>query len=235
MTPRRTAHPPLTRERIVTAAMGILDDDGVEACSMRRLAVALGVDASSLYYHVQDRAALLDLIVDEILGGIELTAHAPSTTFVDQVVAASVEYRRALLRHPRAVALIAVRPLHTPAQLRVIEALSRIFTGSGFSPVEALIALDSCGMTILGLTNMHAAGLSGPTDEPPTAVQDAVDDHDAEGLSPEFARLLAEADRVDGDLEFERALRALATGLLTLHETGTLAPARSGPDDGGLR
>ena len=127
---------------------------------MRRLGAELGVDPSTIYYHVPGKAALYDLIVDEVLRGIDLSAHDPSAGFEERVVAAAREYRRALLRHPREDPLVAARALRTPVQSRKIEALSRIFFDAGFSPVESLIAIDTCGTTILGATNMHAASLT---------------------------------------------------------------------------
>lgn len=225
MARRKADHPQLSREQIVAATMKLIDELGLEGHSMRRLGAKLGVDPSTVYYYVPSKAALYDLIVDEVLSGIDLSVDDASASFEERVVTAAWEYRRALLRHPRAVPLVAVRSLRTPVQLGVIEGLSRIFVDAGFSPVEAMIGVDTCGLTILGTTNMHAASLAqsehheqkagGAVKEPDTA-------------SPEqfsnLARMLAASAGVDADLEFECAMRALATGLLAMHEAGTIAP-----------
>ncbi|MBT8226787.1 MAG: TetR family transcriptional regulator [Dactylosporangium sp.] len=220
MSPRRASHPKLTREQIVSAAMRLIDDFGMEGYSMRRLGAELGIDASTIYYHVPGKTALDDLIVDEIMGSIDLTVDDASKSFQDRVVDAGRRYRRALLRHPKAMPLVAVRPLRTPAQLHVVETLAQIFLDAGFRPIEAFAALDICGMTILGMTNMHAASLvrAEPAGNP-ADLESA-----AGGRDSDVTRLLARHGRLDAELEFEWAMRATAIGLLAMHETGALAP-----------
>lgn len=222
MAPRKAESAQLTRGQIVAAAMRLIDRDGLEAQSMRALGAELGVDPSTVYYYVPGKAALYDLVVDEVLSAVDLSVDDPSASFEDRVVAAGLEYRRALLLHPRAVPLVAVRSLRTPAQLAVIEGLSHIFFDAGFSAAEALLAMDTCGLTIVGMTGMHAARLAASgLQEPATASADS-----AGGLAadryPNVTRMLAAAGTLDESLEFERAMRALARGLLALHLEGAL-------------
>jgi AcrR family transcriptional regulator len=221
--PRKANQPQLTREQIVSATMRIIDERGLEGQSMRGLGAELGVDPSTIYYHVPSKAALYDLVVDEILGGIDLSLDDPSATLEERVVAAGWEYRRALLCHPRAVPLVAVRLLRTPVQLRVIENLSRIFFDAGFSPIETLLSIDTCGMTILGMTNMYAASL---TQSEYQERETDPDDIDPERFPPEqypnLTRMFSQGALLDPDLEFEQAMRAMAKGLLAMHQAGTL-------------
>ena len=107
----------------------------------------------------------------------------------------------------------------------MVEALSGVFLDAGLHPVEALVALDIAGMTILGLTNMHAASITGAAY--------SEHEHSAELPGPEvlsserfpnLARALSEASGIDADLEFDRAMRVLAAGLLVMHRERTLAP-----------
>ena len=107
----------------------------------------------------------------------------------------------------------------------MIEALSRIFFDAGFSPSEALIAIDTCGLTILGMTTMHAASLTEPSTgsrrrAPPVRGRWTR----SRRSTPTSTRMLAASAALDADLEFERAMRALAEGLLALHADGALAP-----------
>src|SRR5512140_1176538 len=69
---KRAARPPLDRDQIVTAALGIVDHEGVEALSLRRLAVALRVTPMSIYWHVRDKAELLELVGQAVLAEIEI-------------------------------------------------------------------------------------------------------------------------------------------------------------------
>jgi AcrR family transcriptional regulator len=228
MAPRKANQPQLTRDQIVAAAMRLIDEHGVEGHSMRRLGAELGADPSTIYHHVPNKDALYDLVVDEIMGSIDLSADDPSKDFQDRVVSAGWRYRTALLRHPKAVPLVAARPMRTPAQLGVIEALAGIFVDAGFRPVEVLTAMDICGMTILGMTNMHAAALVRAESHQAAAGSGEVDPATPPPERyPNLARMLGERGSLDADGEFECAMRAMATGMQALHEAGKLAPADS--------
>ena len=62
----------LSRERVLTAAIGLADDGGIESLTMRKLARALGVEAMSLYNHVANKGDLVDAIVDRVISEIDL-------------------------------------------------------------------------------------------------------------------------------------------------------------------
>ena len=100
MAPRKANRPQLTREQIVRAAMRLIDTHGLDGQSMRALGGELGVDPSTVYHHVPSKAALYDLVVDEILSGVDLSVDDPARSLEDRVVAAGQEYRRALLLSP---------------------------------------------------------------------------------------------------------------------------------------
>jgi AcrR family transcriptional regulator len=70
--PRRPGRSTLTREQIVSEAMALLDGEGIDALSMRRLATRLGSGATSLYWHVANRDELIELVIDEVHGELEL-------------------------------------------------------------------------------------------------------------------------------------------------------------------
>jgi len=105
MTPRNKDVEPLDRERIVEAAMTIIDQDGLDALSMRRLGAALGVNPMAAYYHVPNKAALYDLVVEAIMAGVDLSAVDPAAPLVDRLKQAaralSGGHPRPPSRHPR--------------------------------------------------------------------------------------------------------------------------------------
>lgn len=138
---RRPAREPLTRERIVEAAIRILDRDGLDAVSTRKIAEDLGTGSASLYAHVSSREELIELMVDRIAGEIEVP-EPDADHWQDQL--------RAYARHAQGVwaahADIVRTSLATiptgPGRLRVIEGLLAIMRAAGFSDQVAIWGVD---------------------------------------------------------------------------------------------
>src|SRR5687767_13509300 len=103
--PPKKPKQPLTRERVLAAAVRIVDREGLEALTMRRLGEALGVEAMSLYRHVPGRGALLDGIHETILS--ELPDPPRIADWMDAVLAQARAYREVLTAHPNALVLFA--------------------------------------------------------------------------------------------------------------------------------
>ncbi len=148
-----TRRTPLSKERVLHAAMALADSDGIEALSMRRLAQELGVEAMSLYNHVANKGEILDGIVDLAVSEIEL----PSTP-EDWDVAirkCAISAHEAFLRHPWACSL-AMSPGSTQlgysARLRYIEWLLRRLREGGFSAELTYHAYHAVDSHILGFT-----------------------------------------------------------------------------------
>src|ERR1700748_3245060 len=74
----RKRREPISREAIVAAAIQLLDREGLTALSMRRLGEQLGAGAASLYWHVGSKDGLLDLVLDELIGEVEIPAPDPA-------------------------------------------------------------------------------------------------------------------------------------------------------------
>ncbi|WP_037568583.1 TetR/AcrR family transcriptional regulator [Phaeacidiphilus oryzae] len=104
--PRRRGRAPggLTRERIVRTAMKLLDREGLDAFSMRKLAAELGVTPMSVYWYVDNRGELLELALDEVHGELRLPDPAVGS-WQEQLRALAREMRRVLSLHPWAVLL----------------------------------------------------------------------------------------------------------------------------------
>jgi len=148
---------PLNRERVLRAAVDIADDEGIESLTMRNLAHRLGVEAMSLYYHVENKAALLDGVVDVIISEIMeevSTVEAPPpeddwrTALRERILAA----RRVLLRHKWAPALIEQRSTMSPAVIVYFEGTLEILRKAGFSYDLAHHAMHALGSRALGFT-----------------------------------------------------------------------------------
>lgn len=101
----RPPTPLISRSKVIATALAIIDDEGVDALSIRSLGAKLGVNGSSLYHHFADKQAILDQVVTLILSELQPLFDEPMD--VDEwIVAVCVHYRRALLDHPNAIQLV---------------------------------------------------------------------------------------------------------------------------------
>lgn len=137
----------LTREKILDAALEILDRDGLEGLSMRKLGAAVGVEAMSLYNHVANKDALLDGIHERILVSLEPSAARSWQTFVRHQALA---LHRALLAHPNAIPLFATRPAATPASIERLDHYLGVLMKAGFGPMHALSIVQLVAQLVVG-------------------------------------------------------------------------------------
>jgi AcrR family transcriptional regulator len=132
----------ITREVVLAAALEIIDRDGVDGLSMRRLARALGRDPMILYRHAPNKAALLDGVAETVLARLEVDRTDPD--WVAQLRAVAHNYRRLALAHPNVVPLLVTQPLATPlalrppGTLRALEDVLALLTRAGFDGPDAL-------------------------------------------------------------------------------------------------
>jgi AcrR family transcriptional regulator len=122
---------PLTKQRVLAAAVALADRDGVRSLSMRKLAQELGVEAMSLYHHVANKDAILDGIVDVVFTEIDLPSGEADWKAAMRHRAISA--REALRRHPWAAGLMESRSTPGPATLRHHDAVLGILRTAGFS------------------------------------------------------------------------------------------------------
>jgi AcrR family transcriptional regulator len=136
------ARVPLSRERVLAAAIALADARGIDALSMRRLAQELGVEAMSLYHHVANKDEILDGMVDAVIAGTAL----PVTTddWKATIRAMAIATHDALADHPWAASLMLSRNI--PSRLRYMEAVLGSLRRGGFSAEmtdHAYHAIDS--------------------------------------------------------------------------------------------
>jgi AcrR family transcriptional regulator len=148
---------PLTRERVLLAALGFIDQHGVDALSMRRLGAVLGVEAMSIYNHVPNKAALLDGILEVLLNEIRLPDDP--TDWKRSIREMAHSYRKLALSHPNVVPLMATRPFNTIASLRPVEVTFEIFALAGFDPQSAVHAFRTLASFAIGYTLAEAEGM----------------------------------------------------------------------------
>ncbi|MFF2618929.1 TetR/AcrR family transcriptional regulator C-terminal domain-containing protein [Kitasatospora sp. NPDC058046] len=212
------ASPRLSRERILACALEIIDREGIEQLSMRRLARTLGHDPMSLYRHAANKAALLDGVAETVLN--ELTVDSTDPDWAAQLRAVARGYRRLALAHPNAVPLLVTRPLATPlalrpkGTLRPLEAILTLLTRAGFTGADALHVYRA----LFGLLHGHVLN----------ELQELVDNPDETndmlrlglyrlpiGEFPLLRGLAGPLASYDGAAELERGLDILLAGLAT--------------------
>jgi AcrR family transcriptional regulator len=149
MRPNAKTRTPLSKERVLQAAVALADEEGIEGLSMRRLADELGVKAMSLYNHVANKDELLAGIVDAVWGEIALpTVGADWKTQIREL---AVSAHEASLRHPWASTLTA-RHRPGPKRFRYGNSLLGCFRDSGFSKELTYHAYHIIESYILGFT-----------------------------------------------------------------------------------
>jgi AcrR family transcriptional regulator len=148
----KASRKPLSRERVLAAAVALADSQGIQGLTMRRLAADLGVEAMSLYYHVPDKEALLDGVVETVvaaaIGPADTDGHDTDwrTRLRQQFLAA----RHVMLRHPWAPGLLGSRRTIPTGVYAYYDRIVGMLLGAGFSYHLAHRALHAFGSLPLG-------------------------------------------------------------------------------------
>lgn len=148
--PGTTTRTPLTRKRVLRAAIRLADKGGIESLSMRKLAQALGVEAMSLYNHVENKEDVLSGIVDIVAGEIEVPTIGAD--WKEAIRRRAISAHEMLLRHPWASLLIVARINVGPAMLRYVDATLGCLREAGFSYEMADHAWNAIDSHVYGFT-----------------------------------------------------------------------------------
>lgn len=152
----------VNRQRIVEAAVALLDNEGADRLTMRRLAEQLGTGSTTLYWHVETKDDVLDLAYDAIAAEIPLpTESAPS--WRDDALTLAVEWRATMLRHPWSATLLG-RPLLGPNMLDRLEFLQATLTRAGLTGNGLQAATWALVSQIMGAAAAEATFVIRPED-----------------------------------------------------------------------
>jgi AcrR family transcriptional regulator len=212
----------ITRDAVLAAALQIIDRDGAEGLSMRRLARALDRDPMILYRHAPNKAALLDGVAEIVL--TQLTVDSGDPDWAAQLRAVARDYRALALAHPHVVPLLVTRPLATPlglrprGTLRPLEDILTLLTHAGYSGPDALHIYRA----LFGFLHGHVLNELQELVEKPEETDDLLRlglHRLPIGEFPLLRSLAPVLASYDGAAELERGLDILLTGL-----TATLTP-----------
>jgi AcrR family transcriptional regulator len=126
----------LTRQRVVTEALAIIAEEGIQALTMRRLATRLGVVPGALYHHVRNKQQLQDLVLDNVLAELDLHLD-PALGWADQLKTLAHRLRQILEAHPGVAGILKTRDPLGPHSLTLAEAFLAPLQAAGFSDHQA--------------------------------------------------------------------------------------------------
>ena len=203
----RRGTPPLTRDRIVTEAIALLDAEGITRLTMRRLAERLGTGATTLYWHVDTKDDVLDLALDAVFA--EAHVPSPSEDWRADVTALIGRWRAAMLRHPWSATLLG-RPLLGPNVLERTEFMHTALKRAGLTGVSLASAAYGLSHYVIGSAVTEASWHQ--RDE--QAVQDAAARyvHANRDAYPTLSEQGHPSD-LDWDTAFSRGLGYLLDGI----------------------
>ena len=211
---RKRASEPLSREQIVRTALAVVDRDGLKGLSMRRLGAELGVDPMAVYYHIPNKEALLDAIVEAVMASIDLTVDHAEDSCEERVMCAAIAYREAMLAHANALPIVLSRGPATAAALRPVDLLTGILRAAGLPPAEAFAGMNVIAAAVRGFTGMLASGDKKPAREQMEAMARSFPTGEFPHLREAMPFAFEFADR-----GFDFGIRALARGLLAEAES----------------
>ncbi|GGO44729.1 TetR family transcriptional regulator [Streptomyces daqingensis] len=211
----RPPKPLLSRARIVECALALVDAEGLQAVSTRRLAAELGVSGPSLYNHFRNKDEILDAVADTVCAQVDVSMFSDGTEWRQALLDWARSYRAALSAHPNIVPFLAQGPGRRPSQLRIADAVFGGMTSAGWPKAQA----THIGALMRYFVAGSALG---------SFARGFIDD--AEIYARDYphldqAHLLAEHRQQVDEGAFETGLRALVDGLAARRPGGASAPA----------
>lgn len=220
--PQPGSEPPLSRQRIITTAVELLDAEGIAALSMRRLADRLGAGAMSLYWHVESKDIVFDLALDQVLAYRPPTP-AAGTDWRGEIIHALEDWRVTMLRHPWSAALLPGRTLG-PNTLARLELLGTILSRAGVTDADLNVAIWSLWNHVMGATltrtSFHRPANAVTAPEQPVSTQSE--------RYPTITRTQLLRDD-DWDGTFRKGLDVLLDGLTAARQENHNPSSQQGP------
>jgi AcrR family transcriptional regulator len=211
---------PLDRVRVLSTAVSMADDGGLEAVTMRKLAQRLGVEAMSLYYHVSNKDEILDGMIDIVIGEIELPMS--DDDWKPAMRKRAISAHRMLAKHPWAIQVMETRVNPGPASLKYYDSVIGSLIGGGFSIALAAHAFSAIDAYIYGFS-LQQLNLPFEDEHDIGEVTDLILEHLPVDEYPHFAAMITDHALQPGYSyadEFEFGLDLILDGFERLLTTG---------------
>jgi AcrR family transcriptional regulator len=213
---------PLTRERVVAAALAFIDEHGVDALSMRKLGQQLGVEAMSLYNHVDSKDDLVDAVASRLLELVEVPD--VSGDWRDRALAIADNVRAMGLAHPQAFPLLASRNLSSLESWGPIAAAFALSLEAGLSAEDGVYVVAAmCGL-ILGSVLLEISSTGVAVQCGRLTVADVPPDR------PALRHYVESRDRTTVDQQYRQSVQLIIDGVerrLSTTSATTSGTARS--------
>ncbi|MGW6062363.1 TetR/AcrR family transcriptional regulator [Streptomyces sp. NPDC055189] len=159
---RRREQPSLSRGQIVSEAVRLLDAEGMDALSMRKLGTRLNAGATSLYTHVANKDELIELVVDAVYGEMHVPRSTDPTDWRTATIACADTIRSTILAHPWIVSVLGETGVaHLgPNMMRLSDGMLGMLEAGGFTLEEADRAVTTLFSYVIGMTTTEAAWLT---------------------------------------------------------------------------
>lgn len=192
---------------MLAGALRLVDEQGIERLTMRRLGTELGVDPMAIYHYLPDKSALFDGLIERVFAEVE--APAPTGDWKQDLTALGAAFRETLLAHANALPLLATRPPITEAAFELVEVAIGTLRNGGFSEQDAADGVDCLGRLVIGHALAEVA-------TPPGDVGGGEAQHvEAQrALPPERFPHLAAVERANVSHDPERLFRLAVEGLI---------------------
>ena len=213
----RPSRPRLTRDAILHAALDLADAAGVEALTMRTLARQLGVDPMSIYHYIESKAALLDALTEVLIEEVDLPKGG--VPWDEWIRIAATKFLEAAERHPKAFAVLSLRPVSGQEALARFEAFAEALDDAGFTREDTWAVLQAIGAVLQGFARLVAS---------PSLLPQAAEVEAPKAASPDpskyrvIAELVATQAQPGPEETFRLAIELLIDGL------ASRAPAKPG-------
>ncbi|GAA0576099.1 TetR/AcrR family transcriptional regulator [Kribbella sandramycini] len=225
----------LSRTAILTAALRIVDDEGIDALTMRRLAATLGVNPMSLYHHLPNKAAVLAGLAELVFAELEIPDPGAAVPWADQLKDAARAYRNALRAHPNlALQVLSDTSTVSAVVVATVEPFYRALDRAGLTPRQIVEAVNTLIDFIHGFLLGEVSVRAETFDLAPDLLARTADL--PAGKAPTLVRVVgelgAEGLAYDFDSGFEAALAIFTAGIAAgttnaVNTTGTVNPATS--------
>jgi TetR/AcrR family transcriptional regulator, tetracycline repressor protein len=203
---------PLTRGRILETALSLVDVDGIEALSMRRLAKELGVDPMAIYHHLPNKRALLSALIEEVFSEMRVMEPEETGGWRERVGAWAQAFRDVAGAHPKLVSHLASYPeAASKATLESTEDLYAAFEAAGMSPKQIVGAVGVVVDYLNGFALAEASGALGDPDEQREMLE--LLDAKPPGELPAIRRTFGALASEDVVTDFEFGLEVILAGL----------------------
>lgn len=209
---RQKTREPLTRERVLEAALSIMDREGPDALTMRRLGRELGVEAMSLYNHVRDKNDLITGMIERVMSAFE----APRAgTWEDRARALTRSWRQVMKAHPGVIQLFAEhrQPMSDPEGLLPIELSLKALHELGLSDEDTSRAYQMIGGYIMGFVMQEVRGMFSPQEDGEMPDPVKLIASLPPGMFPTIERICPILCSTDPDSAFEFGVDVMIAGL----------------------